>query len=804
MSLDKRGLAKTLDIESNGLLEDMLDYSSFPYKLKPDAKLWCVVIRDIYTDEVFCAEKEKITKEWLQENLKGCEYLITQNGIKFDLLTLKLFGVLDYTLGYLNESDTIFGGNIKMIDTLIISRLLNPDRFGGHSLREWGARTGYNKIDFRQLCINKGYITKDAPKGAEFAQYCPEMLTYCIADTEVTKNTFFALMQEMGDYKGWKQAIKMENKLADLAVRREHFGFWFDKDLAVKCVEDLTQKMEELQNKVNPLLPPKPMTKTELSNFTPPNTQFLKSGKPSTHIVKFAERIGAKILENQDEKYFIEFESKTYELPFNLPLKTHVPADISNLDHVKMTLIDDYGWIPVEWSERDFTKDSKKQSLPYEKRIKAFEKWLSETMCGKYTNLRLKIAFDLFKAKGWEDLSEKVRDRLREDFPIRLPTSPKIRTGVEKELCPNLTKLGEKVEFANLFAMFLTYKHRKSSIAGGEIEDMDFDLETPNTGFLSMYREVDGRVSTPSIEIGSNTSRYRHIGICNIARPTSIYGKELRSLFGCGEGGVFYGFDYASIEARIMAHYVYNYTDGVELGKTFIAEKPNDLHTKMADVMGVPRSEAKSINYGIIYGASWRKIQKMTGKNDQESKDIVDGFWNTAIALKEFKEKALKYWESTDKKFVPAIDGRKIFVRSPHSILNALFQSAAVIYAKYATVLLMEKIEKIHKVSIDPFISKPLIISMIEYHDEVDMYADPVFFKFEVFNTKEEAEIFVRDWNGEQLSAIGHSAKGYYICLPNIISKETVNSMREIEDMFKINVPMGMEYMLGRTWYDCH
>jgi hypothetical protein len=804
MDLENKGLVKVIDIETSSLLEEMVDHSSFPYKLKPDAKLHVVVIRDAYTDELFVAEGDKITKEWMKESLKGCKYLVQHNGVKFDLICLKLFGVLDYSVGYLDEPDTLFGEEVKHIDTLILSRLFNPDRYNGHSLENWGERIGCAKMDFRGECIKRGIIPKDSPKGFEFKNYTPLMTQYCILDTEVGKRTFFALMKEKGDYKGWDKAIKMEHKLADLAIRRETFGFWFDKDLAIKCVEDLTQKMEELQNKVNPLLPPKPMTKTELSNFTPPNTQFLKNGKPSTHIIKFAERIGAKILENQEQKYFIEFENNTYELPFNLPLKTHTEADISNLDHVKMTLIDDYGWIPVEWAERDFTKDSKKQSLSYEKRVKAFEKWLSETMCGKYTNLRLKIAFDLFKAKGWEDLSEKVKDRLREDFPVRLPTSPKVKVGVEKELCPNLNKLGEKVEFAKFFALFLTYKHRKASIAGGDVEDMDFDLEAPNTGFLSMYREEDGRVSTPSIEIGSNTSRYRHIGICNIARPTSVYGKELRSLFGCGDGGVFYGFDYASIEARIMAHYVYNYTDGIELGKTFVAEKPNDLHTKMAEVMGVPRSEAKSINYGIIYGASWRKIQKMTGKSDQDSKDIVDGFWNTAIALKEFKEKALEYWESTDKKFVPAIDGRKVFVRSPHSILNALFQSAAVIYAKYATVLLMEKLEKIHKVDIDPFTAKPLIISMIEYHDEVDMYADPSFFKFEIFNTKEDAEAFVSDWTGEQLSAIGHSTKGYYVCLPNIISKETVNSMREIESMFKINVPMGMEYMLGRTWFDCH
>lgn len=59
---------------------------------------------------------------------------------------------------------------------------------------------------------------------------------------------------------------------------------------------------------------------------------------------------------------------------------------------------------------------------------------------------------------------------------------------------------------------------------------MDFDLEEPASGFLSMYREEDGRVPTPAIEIGASTNRYRHIGVCNVARATSIYGKELRSL----------------------------------------------------------------------------------------------------------------------------------------------------------------------------------------------------------------------------------------------------------------------------------
>ena len=503
MDLNK-GLVKIIDIETSSLLEEMLDHSSFPYKLKPDAKLHVVVIRDAYTDELFVAEGKNITKEWMKESLKGCKYLVQHNGVKFDLIALRLFGVLDYSIGYLDEPDTIFGEEVKILDTLILSRLFNPDRFGNHSLESWGQRTGCAKMDFRGELIKRGIIPKDSPRGFEFKNYTPLMTEYCILDTEVGKRTFFALLKEKSEYDGWEKAIKMEHKLADLAINRESLGFWFDKDLAVKCVEDLTQKMEELQNKVNPLLPPKPMTKTELNNFTPPNTQFLKSGKPSTHIIKFANRIGAKIMENEEEKYFIEFEDKRYELPFNLPLKTHIPADISNLDHVKMTLTDVHGWNPTEWAIRDFTKDSKKISLPYEKRVTAFERWLKETAEGKYKKLRLEMAFKDYKVKDVESLYEKIKEKLNEDYPVRLPTSPRVRVGIEKELCPNLTALGDKVEFAKDFALFLTYKHRKSSIAGGELEDVDYDDEYPTSGYLSMYREEDGRVPTPATEIGAS------------------------------------------------------------------------------------------------------------------------------------------------------------------------------------------------------------------------------------------------------------------------------------------------------------
>ena len=560
--------------------------------------------------------------------------------------------------------------------------------------------------------------------------------------------------------------------------------------------------MEVLQGKVNPVLPPKPMGKTELKNFTPPNTQLKKDGKPGSHIINFAKNIGGKILKNEEDEYFIEFEDKKHKLPHTSPLKTHVTADISNLDHVKMTLTDGYGWIPTEWTIRDLTKDSKKQSLSYEKRVVAFERWLTETMCKKYTKLRLGIVFRDYKVKTIEALEDVVKEKLKSDFPVRVPTSPKVRVGVEKDLCPNLTKLGESVAFANDFAMFLTYKHRKSSIAGGEIEDMDFDLESPNTGFLAMYREVDGRIPTPAIEIGASTNRYRHIGVANIARATSVYGKEMRSLFGSGKDGLQFGYDFSSLEARIQGHYCWKYTGGEELATSLLAEKPNDIHTLTGLRLGLPRGEAKSINYAILYGSSVNKIKNMLSCSSERATEIYNGFWESVLPLKELKTAIEKHWEDNDKKFVIGIDGRKINIRSKHSILNATFQSAGVISAKYVNILSMQYLEELGHV-IDPFISQPSVCEMIAYHDECQLFVKKENVAFKTFETEEEAKEFVSSWEGSQLSAISQG-NTWYITLPNDISNSIEKAIKETQDLLKLNVPLGYEWIVNKNWYGCH
>ena len=788
-----------VDIEANNLLANMLDFSTLPYKMNNEARLWCVVVRDVDTDEtvsLFSPTGSTITKDQVQKAFEGCTEVIAHNGIKFDFIALDLFGVLDYEVGYLGKPDKLFGKEVKITDTLIRSRLFNPDRYGGHSLEAWGKRLGSFKDDFRQQSIDAGLIPSNAPKGEEFRQYSDIMLSYCQQDTLVTKLVYLELEQEFTSYPKWARPEKLENKLADLAIRRESYGFWFDKEAAIACLEDLQEKMQALADKVNPILPPKPMNKGTLKAYTPPKNQLKQDGTPTAHMKNFAAKHGAEI----DDDLFI-YNGYARKMPFEEPIETHETASIDDLDHVKMHLIN-LGWKPTEFKVRDLTKDSKKQSISYEKRVAAMDTWLNQTFDeGKYKEARL-LELDMGYNKA--SIRVKLLKKLADNKPVRIPTSPAVRVGVEKELCPNLVALGDKVAFANDFSLYLTYRHRKSSIAGGDIDDMDFDEEAPNTGFLSMYREIDGRVATPAIEIGASTNRYRHIGVCNIARASSIYGKEMRSLFGCGEGMVQLGFDFSSLEARIQGHYILPF-NGDDLAEQLLASKPNDIHSLNAKKLGIPRDQAKSVSYALMYGAAYQKLKKMLGLTDEQAKMLFDAYWDAVEPLKNLRDAVGSSWEARGKSFVIGVDGRKIVTRSKHSLLNALFQSGGVICAKYATVFIYQLLEE-QGYKCNPFKEKTIdMCGMIEYHDECQLAVNPKLVQYKIFKTEDELKEFESTWDGEQLgSAVDGKNGTLVVALPNPVSKAITKAIDMAVEEVKLKVPLGCEWVVHKNWYGCH
>jgi hypothetical protein len=159
------------DIETDGLLEQM-------------TTIHCAVTKDYLTGEVFEYGPEDI--EEFVRSLDG-QVVIGHNIIGFDLPALHRWCDINHYVRKMYPQP-------KMeIDTLVLSRLLNPDRerpeglpqrVGPHSLEAWGYRVGIYKGDYGK-------------QEAAFDEYNEDMLNYCKQDVEVTERVYRTLLREM-------------------------------------------------------------------------------------------------------------------------------------------------------------------------------------------------------------------------------------------------------------------------------------------------------------------------------------------------------------------------------------------------------------------------------------------------------------------------------------------------------------------------------------------------------------------------------------------------------------------------------
>ena len=784
-----------LDIEASNLLNsDSIDYKASPYKLKDTFKIWCIVAKDIDTKEIFVFRQEEILTTFV-EFYKKATTVITHNGINYDMLVIKLFTGINYTV----MPDTIDSKQVEIIDTMILSKCLNPDRLGGHSLDSWGKRIGSFKIHYRKRLIELGIMTGQEPSGFEFSFFHEEMIDYCKQDVEVTEKAYFKLLEEKGNWP-WEEAISLEKSVAEIITRQEHRGFNFDSNLAIESVKDLDEKIEAIKAEVEPILPPKNLSKTAANAYTPPKIQFKKDGSYSSHLINFVKKHSGELLEDKKAILFgIE-----YSLPLeSVSLVTTEPATLKDTTHIKEWLVRDFGWEPMQYKERDLSVNQKKQKLSMVEYVKVVEKYVEQTLASAFCNDRVDhigcTNGTLLKTLLKKDISK----------PVKVLTNPTFTIGQDKEICPNLAKLESRFPHTRKIIEFLTYSHRRNSILGGGF-DPDEDSEEPEKGFLANIRE-DGRIPTPAGTCDAGTSRFKHRLVCNIPRATSLYGDKMRAMFCCGEDQYQLAYDFDSLEAKIESHYVHKYEGGPEYGESLTAEKPNDCHTVLAKYITsiidkeFPRGTAKSVKYGCSYNAQPKRVSKIVGCDMKTAQVIFDAFWDKASPLKELKENMQKYWETTgQKKFLLGLDKRKLPVRSKGNVINTAFQSAGVICAKRAMVLHDRKLRE-HKLIVDFFTedwkSIPFCQQMIAYHDEAQLELSKSLVKFKVFKTEEEAKAFRA--NNLDWSEVAHTDKCWYSAysLPGVLATQAV---KEAGEYYKLNVELTAGYIIHKNWFGCH
>ncbi len=797
------------DVESNGFLdESSVDYTTSPWTLRESFEIHCIHVINASTgEEVDFIQEEVYTKfkPWVIAGVTSgsIKKLIAQNGINFDHLVCLVALDMPYTIG----PDSVCGIPAEIEDTYIMSKTLNPDR-RGHSIEYFGKLFGDEKIDWRQRAIHLGLITDDDPPGAEFRVYHPDMSLYCKQDVKVNIKQYHYLNKEWGDW-NWGPAYELEKAVAEIITRQSHRGFWFDSELAHSNLKELDILLEERRAIVEPNLPEKPMGKTKSKEYIPSKNQFKKDGTPSAHIIKWCAKHGGVIEDKGEDGYFTELYGDRYKLPIaDEPIVKTEPSTITDSTFIKGFLVS-IGWKPSQYKERDLTVNTQKQKLTPEKFAETVERYVENTLASPFVYDRCE---KLHCRPG--NLKEAL---LKHDLkkPLKVYTNPTLTTGQEKEIDPTLAAMHTEFPYVQQIIEYLTYNHRRNSILGGGLDPDDWDDEDAEDnakGFLANVRS-DKRIPTPADTCGAATGRMLHKKVVNVPRASSLYGANMRGLFGVEPRGTMiqFAFDFSSLEGRIESHYCYRYEDALKVYcNSLIQEKPNDVHTliskKVTELVGqeFSRQSSKPVKYGCTYGASIERVMKIIGCNRDLAKRIFDAFWEAAAPLADLRAALEKYWETYgSKKFILGLDGRKIMTRSKHALLNSLFQSAGVICAK-RTMVYQDKMLKEKNLSVnfwkEDWKNKEYVQQLIAYHDEAQYEMSKSLVTWKRFQGEDIAKKWAeenKDW------VLVHTDKGYFGA-KSIMNEITQAAVELTNAHYKLNVPLAVDSVYGLNWRDCH
>lgn len=296
---------RVLDIEANGLLDTV-------------TKIWCFVFRTLDGKKVNSYGPNQL--EEAVKEMHSCDVIIGHNIISYDFPAIK----------------KILGEEFKgtKVDTLIMSRMLNPKRMlppdakdkraGPHGLYAWGVRVGVDK-----------------PEIERWDEWTEDILHRCEEDTLINVKCYHSLMAEANVTGRWVNPFKMTFQLFDYLALQEEYGWKVDVPYMENCIQTLEKRVSRIDKAVIPKLPMvlEVLETKEAGEYKYVKKPFLKSGKLNTHVLAYAERVGA------DDEWLGGISGPFSRVTFR-------KVDLNSNDETKTFLLN-AGWEPLEWNSND-------------------------------------------------------------------------------------------------------------------------------------------------------------------------------------------------------------------------------------------------------------------------------------------------------------------------------------------------------------------------------------------------------------------------------------------------------------------
>lgn len=278
--------------------------------------------------------------------------------------------------------------------------------------------------------------------------------------------------------------------------------------------------------------------------------------------------------------------------------------------------------------------------------------------------------------------------------------------------------------------------------------------------------DVDGRIHSSFNQTVTTTGRLSSTepNLQNIPVKYEM-GREIRKVFIPKEkGDILLSCDYSQIELRVLAHM----SDDANMIDAF--KHHSDIHTKTAsEVFKVPveevtslmRSRAKAVNFGIVYGISDFSLSQDLKITRKEAAEYMAIYFDRYPKIKDFLQGAIDSAKEDGyvltllnrRRFIPEIkSSNKIVISLGERLaMNAPIQGSAADIIKLAMVKVYERLKK-------EGLASEIILQV---HDEL------------ILNVK-----------------------------PNELEKVKTLVIEEMENVFKLSVPLDVDVNLGENWYE--
>lgn len=381
------------------------------------------------------------------------------------------------------------------------------------------------------------------------------------------------------------------------------------------------------------------------------------------------------------------------------------------------------------------------------------KQWLEQESKDLEDDLR-KLELKIFELSGEEfniNSPKQMGEILFEKMQLD-PKAKKTKTGQYATSEDILQKLSSKHEIIKYILEYRTYQKLKSTYVDALPLQIDKDDHRVHTNF-SQTTAATGRLASVNPNLQNIPIR-------------TLRGQQIRGAFVAGEGKKIISADYSQIELRLIAE-ISN-----EENMILAFQNGEDIHASTAsklfnipleEVTKTQRSQAKTVNFGILYGQGAFALAEQTGLSRTEAKQMIEAYYETYPQLKKFmadqvkKAQELGYVETIlhRKRHLKDINSANFVVRAhaERNAVNAPIQGSAADVIKLAMIKIDEKLEE----------QNLKTKMLLQVHDEL-LFEAPV----------EEVEI----------------------------AKTLIKT--EMESAFETKVPLLVEVGVGNNWLEAH